>query len=97
MLEIFQSHIHGTNINAEVFEFAQQVEEVVGRERQLDMLNTAIKGPVRFCERLMKSEGGGGARGSGCSAGRLLRLAILLTLQVQRVGEGFFMCSNEAG
>jgi hypothetical protein len=95
VLQILQPHIHRTAVYAKcIFEFAEEVEEVVGSQGQLGGLDAAGgEGDVVAIERFGKLD-------RGCIVGwasRWLRLAILASLQLQRVCEGSLMRADEVG
>lgn len=94
-VDVLKSHIHGSNVNSQVFELCEQIVEVVRRKCELRWLDI-LRGKGEVWARECVREGDG--RGSGCRVRRLgLAILVTLSLQLQSVCEVLFMGSYKVG
>ena len=94
-VDVLESHIHGPNVNSQVFELGEQIVEVVGCECKLCWLDILRgKGEIWACECVREGDG----RGGSCCLLRLgLAILITLSLQLQSVCEVSFVGSYKVG
>lgn len=94
-MDVLESDVHGTDVHAQVFEFCEEVVEVVGCEGELRRLDI-VRGEGEVWAREGVCEGD--CRRGGCSLCCLwLAIFVALALQLQGVCEISFMSSYKVG
>lgn len=94
-MQILQPHAHGSHIDSQVFELAEQIVQVMRRQGELGGLEVlGGEANVRPREGLREADRGG--RGGGCASCGML-VAMLGTLRLQRIRKGSFMCADKVG